>query len=72
MVNLSYWVFEAFPVLAVLAPEYEWSRVWRDGTGLASAGDLGPREASRGLALHSGWAAAKPADGFLPSSVTTR
>jgi endoglucanase len=34
VVNLSYWVFEAFPVLAVLAPEYDWSAVWRRGLEL--------------------------------------
>ncbi|WP_439651740.1 glycosyl hydrolase family 8 [Microvirga puerhi] len=31
VVNLSYWIFEAFPVLATLAPEYDWSAVWREG-----------------------------------------
>ncbi|MCB8819642.1 glycosyl hydrolase family 8 [Microvirga rosea] len=31
IVNLSYWVFEAFPVLRTLAPEYDWSAVWREG-----------------------------------------
>lgn len=31
IVNLSYWIFEAFPVLAALAPEFDWSGVWREG-----------------------------------------
>lgn len=34
VVNLSYWVFEALPVLATLAPEFDWSGVWRDGVTL--------------------------------------
>jgi endoglucanase len=31
VINLSYWVFEAFPTLAALAPEYDWSGVSREG-----------------------------------------
>ncbi|AWM88541.1 glycosyl hydrolase family 8 [Microvirga sp. 17 mud 1-3] len=41
VVNLSYWVFEAFPVLATLAPEYDWSGVWREGIVLLQQATAG-------------------------------
>lgn len=44
VVNLSYWVFEAFPVLASLAPSYDWQRLRRDGVRLVRAVKLGPRQ----------------------------
>jgi len=66
VVNLSYWVFEAFPVLAALAPEYEWNRVWREGVTLL-------QQATSGRArLPADWISIrsriqiKPADGFPP------
>jgi len=34
IVNLSYWIFEAFPTLAALAPEYDWTGVGRTGLAL--------------------------------------
>lgn len=34
VVNLSYWVFEAFPVLAELTPEIDWMDVHDDGLAL--------------------------------------
>lgn len=66
VINLSYWVFEAFPVLAGLAPEYEWSRVWQEGVLLL-------RQATSGrVRLPADWLSIetrmqmKPADGFPP------
>jgi endoglucanase len=66
VVNLSYWIFEAFPVLAALAPEYDWSGVGREGLVLL-------RQATSGRAgLPADWLSVKsrmqtrPADGFPP------
>jgi endoglucanase len=64
--NLSYWVFEAFPVLATLAPEYEWNRVWRDGVLLLQQATSGRvRLPADWLSLQNGLQP-KPADGFPP------
>ncbi len=66
VVNLSYWVFETFPVLAALAPEYEWNRVWRDGVLLLQQATSGRvRLPADWLSLQSGLQP-KPADGFPP------
>ncbi|MXQ13052.1 glycosyl hydrolase family 8 [Microvirga makkahensis] len=66
VVNLSYWVFEAFPVLAGLAPEYKWNSVWREGVGLLQQATSGR------IRLPADWISiqrrmqTKPADGFPP------
>src|SRR4051812_9603220 len=66
VVNLSYWVFEAFPVLAGLAPEYDWNRVWREGVTLLQQATSGR------VRLPSDWISirsrlqTKPAEGFAP------
>ncbi|MEZ0172362.1 glycosyl hydrolase family 8 [Microvirga sp. TS319] len=66
VVNLSYWIFEAFPVLASLAPEYEWNRVWREGVELLQQATSGR------IRLPADWISiqsrmqTKPADGFPP------
>ncbi len=66
VVNLSYWIFEAFPVLAGLAPEYEWNRVWREGVNLLQ------QTTSGRIRLPADWISiqrrmqTKPADGFPP------
>ncbi|WP_425373371.1 glycosyl hydrolase family 8 [Microvirga flavescens] len=39
VVNLSYWIFEAFPVLAALAPEYDWNGVRSEGIALLQQAD---------------------------------
>lgn len=66
VVNLSYWVFEAFPALAALAPEYDWTGVWKEGIGLL-------HQATSGRArLPADWLSVRtrmqtqPADGFPP------
>jgi endoglucanase len=66
VVNLSYWVFETFPVLAALAPEYEWNRVWRDGVLLLQQATSGRvRLPADWISLQNGLQP-KPADGFPP------
>ncbi|MBB4038531.1 endoglucanase [Microvirga flocculans] len=66
VVNLSYWVFEAFPVLAALAPEYEWTRVWRDGVMLLQQATSGRiRLPADWLSIRNGLQP-RPADGFPP------
>lgn len=66
VINLSYWVFEAFPVLAGLAPQYDWSGVARNGMVML-------QQAAAGRArLPTDWTSIrdglqlKPADGFSP------
>jgi endoglucanase len=66
VINLSYWVFEAFPVLAGLAPEHEWNRVWREGVTLLQQATSGR------VRLPADWISiqsrmqTQPADGFAP------
>ena len=43
MINLSYWVFPAFPTLKELAPEYDWDAVRENGLKLLSESWFGPR-----------------------------
>ena len=66
VINLSYWIFEAFPVLAGLAPEYDWTGVGREGLVLL-------RQATSGRAgLPADWLSirsrlqTRPAEGFPP------
>lgn len=62
VVNISYWVFEAFPVLTTLAPSFDWERLRRDGVRLVRAAKLGPRQLPPDwLALGDGL---KSAEGF--------
>ncbi|MEO9340864.1 glycosyl hydrolase family 8 [Mesorhizobium sp. SB112] len=62
IVNLSYWVFEAFPVLAELAPETDWAGLSDEGTQLIVSARLGPKK------LPPDWLSLKtrpkPATGF--------
>ena len=64
VVNLSYWVFEALPVLDSLAPSPQWARVRETGLTLVRQTALGPRT------LPPDWlslaAQPKPAEGFPP------
>jgi endoglucanase len=67
VVNLSYWVFEAFPVFATLDPDHDWQRLGKDGLALLAAGT---RNAA---SLPPDWLAlprsgnARPAEGFPPT-----
>lgn len=58
VLNLSYWIFEAFPVLARLAPEVDWDGLAASGRELLSLARLGPAR------LPPDWISA-PADGPL-------
>ncbi|ADH90447.1 Cellulase [Ancylobacter novellus DSM 506] len=42
ILNLSYWIFETFPVMAQLAPEFKWSEAANAGLELLSIAQLGP------------------------------
>ncbi|MER0240138.1 glycosyl hydrolase family 8 [Fulvimarina sp. MAC8] len=62
VVNLSYWVYEAFPVLAELAPDTEWSSLNQSGLTLLEQAQFGPRNLPpEWLSLRT---RPKPADGF--------
>lgn len=62
VINLSYWVFEAFPVLAKLAPGTDWKKLEADGRTILAQSMFGPRK------LPPEWLSMKtrpkPADGF--------
>ncbi|WP_375449895.1 glycosyl hydrolase family 8 [uncultured Devosia sp.] len=65
VVNLSYWIFEAFPVLAKIAPETDWLALAIDGRRLVSEAKFGES------GLPSDWislagAAPAPAASFPP------
>ncbi len=66
VLNLSYWIFEAFPVLARLAPEVDWEGLAASGRELLSLARLGPAK------LPPDWISAPadrplaPAEGFEP------
>lgn len=64
VVNLSYWVFPAFPALAELAPEVDWASLTKSGLAILAASKFGPVD------LPSDWisikAAPVPAKGFPP------
>lgn len=63
VVNVSYWVFPAFPRLYLVAPEIDWAGLNRSGMELLAKGRFGPAQ------LPTEWMSArnttlKPADGF--------
>ncbi|MDE1996441.1 MAG: endoglucanase, partial [Rhizobiaceae bacterium] len=62
IVNPSYWIYEAIPVMAVLAPSNDWQKLRDDGLALLQAAQFGPRK------LPADWVSLngkpKPADGF--------
>ena len=62
VVNPSYWIFEAFPVMEVLAPSPRWDRLVHDGAALLTSLKFGPRQ------LPADWVSLarqpKPAEGF--------
>lgn len=64
VVNLSYWVFEALPVLGELAPDADWAGLARSGVSLAHDAAFGNRQ------LPPDWLSVagnvKPAEGFPP------
>jgi endo-1,4-beta-D-glucanase Y len=63
VVNLSYWIFEALPVLGRLAPETDWGALADNGRDLIVAARFGPaRLPSNWISLKTG--APAPAQGF--------
>lgn len=62
VVNPSYWIFEALPVMALLAPSDEWTKLSDDGLTLLQMLQFGPRK------LPAEWVSLaqqpKPAAGF--------
>jgi endoglucanase len=63
IVNLSYWIFEAFPVLSRLAPEADWSALSTTGRDLVLTARFGPAKLpANWISLHD--ASPAPAPGF--------
>jgi endoglucanase len=63
VVNLSYWIFEAFPLLSRLAPEADWSALSMTGRDLVLEARFGPAKLpSNWISLHD--ASPVPAQGF--------
>ncbi len=62
VINPSYWVFEALPVMEALAPSKQWQKLSDDGLSLLKAMQFGPRK------LPAEWVSLKrqpqPAEGF--------
>lgn len=44
VVNLSYWIFEAFPLFAQLDPSVDWNKVGGDGLAVLAAAKFGPHK----------------------------
>ncbi|MCX5516162.1 endoglucanase [Kaistia algarum] len=65
VVNPSYWVFEALPVMARLVPDVDWTAIWKSGLWLAGAARFGRTELPTDwVSLHGDSPA--PAAGFDP------
>lgn len=63
VVNLSYWVFPAFPRLATLAPEFDWTRLNAAGLDLVGRARFGASKLpTEWIAMRGG--VPKPAEGF--------
>ncbi len=65
IINLSYYVFPAFPRLKIVAPEYDWAGLVQTGLDLLKASN------ASGAKLPTDWMSVrenevKPADGFQP------
>lgn len=64
VINPSYWVYEALPIMNMLAPSDRWQKLRDDGETLLRAMRFGPRH------LPADWVSIarqpKPADGFSP------
>ncbi|OJY63939.1 MULTISPECIES: glycosyl hydrolase family 8 [unclassified Rhizobium] len=62
IINPSYWVFEAIPVMALLVPSERWQKLSDDGLALLRSIQFGPRK------LPADWVSLRakpvPADGF--------
>ncbi|MGC4026931.1 MAG: glycosyl hydrolase family 8 [Mesorhizobium sp.] len=64
VVNLSYWIFEAFPLFAEMDPKTGWDQVGKDGLDLLTQAATGPEKLPPNwVSLHT---SPKPAEGFDP------
>lgn len=62
VINPSYWVYEAIPVMALLAPSDQWQKLSDDGLSLLRSMQFGPRKLPADwVSLHG---TPRPADGF--------
>ncbi|HWJ74206.1 MAG TPA: glycosyl hydrolase family 8 [Kaistia sp.] len=65
VINLSYWVFEAMPVMQQLVPGGDWQKLARSGLDLLAASRFGRSQLPTDwISLHG--EAPQPADGFDP------
>ncbi|MGE7370587.1 glycosyl hydrolase family 8 [Neorhizobium sp. NPDC001467] len=64
VINPSYWVYEALPIMNMLAPSDRWQKLSDDGKALLGAMRFGPRK------LPADWVSIaqqpRPAEGFAP------
>ncbi len=62
VINPSYWIYEAIPVMALLSPSDKWQALSRDGLSLLKSMQFGPRK------LPADWVSLRrqpaPAEGF--------
>jgi endoglucanase len=63
VINLSYWIFEAFPVLSQVAPSVTWDRMATDGRRLIAAARFGDADLPTDWVALAGEQPA-PAEGF--------
>jgi endo-1,4-beta-D-glucanase Y len=66
ILNLSYWVFEALPVLARLAPNFDWAGVERTGLSLVGSARFGTVQLPTDWISVPAGAPPVPAEGFPP------
>ena len=65
VVNLSYWVFEAFPMLGRLAPETDWLGLTQSGRQLIASAQFGTARLPADWISLAG-SEPRPAEGFAP------
>lgn len=66
ILNLSYWVFEAFPVMKQIAPETDWDSLSKSGLDLLRIAQLGPARLPPDWISAPANAPVTVADGFPP------
>ncbi|MCS0504967.1 glycosyl hydrolase family 8 [Ancylobacter sp. GSK1Z-4-2] len=66
ILNLSYWIFETFPVMAQLAPETDWAALAKSGLELLTIAKLGPARLPPDWISAPDNAPVTVADGFPP------
>jgi len=66
ILNLSYWIFEAFPIMAQLAPETDWDALSKSGLELLKIAQLGPARLPPDWIAAPAGAPVTLAEGFPP------